>query len=427
MRIAIVNPIKFISGSLILLSIPIFLFLSMEINLSYIIVPLVVLEIITIVKKYKELQALQLMVLYLFVYFLYLIPYFFWGYKLSDYSTYQNPSYFNKIAFLFYLFYLGVLCVPFNNKTITRTRLFDELHINTGTFQKAIYAIILLLVTLLSLRQGQNVLSSDNSYVLYKENLDSINSLPLYLILLLVFYPIICVWNQRNRVIFVILLLTVTFFCISRGVRMVLAPVIILAYMVFFEGKLSRKSFLTLLAIGYVFLIFVNALKMNMDMQMSMLFSEGSDNVIISHHADNLYVAASGFGLINEGVISFFDRLLLCLGFISEMIVPPSIIPDEYKFPHIININSSTGGGGLFITGSFLMWGYLGPFLFGYLYTNILISSYVRKILNTGLVIVCIVTIVYFPRWMSYDYHIILKFPFVSLLLLYLLKCRIKY
>lgn len=421
------SSIKILSRLFVILTLPILILLSLDVNMSWVLVPFVCIEVILIIFKYSKMQVLQMLILYLFVYFLYLIPYFFFNYQLSDYSRYQNVIFYNKVAFLFYLFYLSVLCVPIKNKKMVYVRLFDRVHIRTGKLQKMIYLLLLLFVLVLSIRQGQNVLASDNSYELYRENLESVNSLPLYLILLLIYFPIIFDWNKSNKIIFSGIISVVILFCISRGVRMVLAPAIILSFMVFLEGVLNRKKFLMMFGVGYVFFIFINALKMNIEMQMNMLFSEGSDKMIISHHADTLYCAASCFGLIKDGTLTIIERIPLTLSFLCEIIVPPSIISDEYKFPHIINIHAETGGGGLFLSGAFLMWGYVGVFIFGYFLTKMLTKAYFSYSASIFNVIACIVIVVFFPRWMSYDYHIILKFPFWGLILYYFFTCKIRF
>lgn len=419
--------IRIISNIFLFLSLPLWLLITMDINVAWLIIPLVCLEEFFIIVKYKELQVLQLMMLYLFVYFLYLIPYFFFGYQLSDYTKYQNPLYFIKTAYLFYLFYLGVLLVPYNRKDIVRKRLFDKIHYRTSKLHKLIYALMILAVLFLTMRQGQNVLNTDNAYEVYRENLESVNSLPLYLILLLVFFPIISKWNRNSKLFYAVLFLMITIFCITRGVRMVLAPAVILAYLVFLEGKLNSRRFIILVVLGYVFFIFVNALKMNMEMQMNTLFSEGSDNMIISHHADILYGAASCFGLISDGKLTIVERIPLTIAFVSEIIIPPQYISDIYKYPHIININSDTGGGGLFLPGALLMWGYVGVCLFGLFITKLLTSAYSARIVHPIRTVICIIVIVFFPRWMSYDYHVILKFPFLGLILYLFFLCKIKH
>lgn len=418
--------INLFSRIFLFLTLPIWILLNMDINMSWILVPIVCMEEILIIVKYKEMQIMQLLMLYLFAYFLYLIPYFFFHYQLSEYSKFQNPVYYNKISFLFFLFYLGVLFVPFKDKYVVSRRLFDRVHIKISKGKKIIYYILILIALFVSMRQGQNVLVSDSSYELYRENLESVNGFPLYLILLLVFFPIINDWNKKNKIIFAGIMLIISLFCISRGIRMVLAPAVILVYMVFFEGTLSRKKFWLLMVVGYVFFIFVNALKMNAEMQITMLLSEGSEEMIISHHADILYSSAACFGLINDGTLSIMERIPLTFSFIIETIIPPSYISDEFKFPHIVNIHSETGGGGLFLSGAFLMWGYAGVLLFGYVITRILTKSYCSHTVGVLSILSSIVIIVFFPRWMSYDYHIILKFPFVGLIL-YIFICKKKF
>ena len=150
------------------------------------------------------------------------------------------------------------------------------------------------------------------------------------------------------------------------------------------------------------------------------MFSEGQHDYIVAHHADNLYVAAAGMGMLDCGRIAFFDRVLLNLGFLAETVIPPGMLPDALKYPHIITHTVSTGGGGLFVMGAYLMCGYAGICIFGFLLGEFVRRTYqYRKPLQA---IVCAVLMVFAPRWISYDFHIILRFSCLAVVI-YLLLC----
>ena len=114
---------------------------------------------------------------------------------------------------------------------------------------------------------------------------------------------------------------------------------------------------------------------------------------------------------------------MLNIGFVAETLVPPAgylIILNiliYYKF----FVNRWRW---IIIVGAYLMWGYVGVICFGYLLGCFICSSYKK---NSSLqALICSVLLVFFPRWISYDFHIILRFSFLALVLYFVLSWPIK-
>ena len=373
---------------------------------------------IVVLKLYNKTQPLIIFSLYLFVYFLYLVPYFYFGMQLSSYTIYQNEHYYNMIAFMFYLFYLGMLLAGKFRIKEKGQRIFDNCSFSTKKYQRIIFYGLFAAVFLMSLRQGQNVINGDSvSYQLYMENLENVNSMPLYAIMLMAFLPLIFKRDSSGRFKIGMLYFIFACFCITRGLRIIMAPLALLAFLVFFEGKVKNKWLYVMLFVGYSLLILANAIKMNMEMQMSTLFSEGDEDYILSHHSDMLYGSAAGIGLIENGIVTPFQRVILNITYILEAAIPPSFFPDEYKFPQIISSATDIGGGGLCILAAFYMWGYLGIILLGYWFTRFVCKSYHST--SSFRALMCVVVLVFFPRWASYDFNNLIRFPFFCFLLYY--------
>lgn len=380
---------------------------------------------ILILKLYVKTQPLIIFSLYMFVYFLYLIPYFYFGIQLSSYTLYQNEHYYNIIAFMFYLFFLGMVLAGRFRIRERGLRIFNNCSISTNKYQRIIFYGLFASVLLMSLRQGQSVIGGDSdSYQLYMENLESVNGMPLYAIMLMSFWPMILKRDTSDKIKMGMLFFVFACFCISRGLRIIMAPLALLTFLVFFEGKVKNKWLYVMLFVGYSLLILANALKMNMEMQMSMLFSEGDGDYILSHHSDMLYGAAAGIGLIDSGIVTLFQRVILNITYILEAVIPPSFFPNEYKFPQIISSATDIGGGGLCILAAFYMWGYLGIILLGYWFTRFVCKSYHST--SPFRVLMCIVVLIFFPRWASYDFNNLIRFPFFAFLL-YLFVFRSKF
>lgn len=408
-----------ISITLLFLTIPLGLLTEMGVHTHIAIVPLVVLMQALILRVFKNTQSIILLSLYVFLYFLYLLPYFYGGMNLGPYTQYQRDNLYCVVAFLFYLYYLGTLLAYKCRAKDVNKRLLENYSLRIPGTKRAIFYIVFFVLLLGTLAQGQNVLVvSDGTYETYQDNLDSINSMPLYTILFLVFlYPVLNKKSKSYSLLWLFLVVILSFFCITRGLRIVLAPLFFFLFLIYLEGRIKNKILYIIMAIGYSIFILANILKMNMEFQFNMLFSEGDDSYILSHHAEILYGAAAGIGLIQDGIVSVFQRLILNITYILEIVVPPSWFPDMYKFPHIITSNTTIGGGGLCIIASFYMWGYIGVLLFGFLLTRFICNSYRSN--NPVRILLCIIVLVFSPRWISYDFNNLLRFPFIGILVYY--------
>lgn len=382
-------------------------------------VPIVCLLQIFLLKKLKNAQGLLVFTLYIFIYFLYFIPYYYLGMQLSQYTKYQNVFLYNKILVLFYLFYLGLSLAVVNGINEDKEKLVSCLKLEIKKRYKYLFLLLFVCLFLIVLRSGENVLLDNLSYEMYMENMEKINVLPRLVILLSLFIYILRL--PYSKLIQSIFLVIFCYWCITRGTKILIPPLLMAYYLLYYDLKFKVKYIIgfTLLIGGS--LIFINSLKMGTAFQLSMLVSESDDDFILSHHADSLYGSVVTLSLIEKSVISFWDRIVCGIGLLLEMVVPPKFLPVEMKYP--LNVNAYAmgeyGGGGLCITGAYLMWGYLGVFLFAYLLGVFVKKAYVYK--NSFYSFICLVVLVFFSNWFSYDFHILLRFPFYGAILYFIL------
>lgn len=411
--------VRIISFTLLLLTIPLGLLTEMGIPTHIVIVPFVVLMQALILRIYKNTQSIILLSLYVFLYFLYLLPYFYGGMNLGPYTQYQRGYLYCVVAFLFYLYYLGILLAYKYRVKSMNKRILDNYSLCILGVNRTIFLLVFLVLLLGTLAQGQNVLVvSDGTYETYQDNLESINSMPLYTVLFLIFLYSIFKDKPKYSFLWLFIVSVLSFFCITRGLRIVLAPLFYFLFLIYLEGRIKNKQLYIIIAIGYSLFILANILKMNMEFQANMLFSEGDDSYVLSHHAEILYGAAAGIGLIQDGIVSIVQRFILNLTYILEIIVPPSWFPDMYKFPQIITSNTTIGGGGLCIIASYYMWSYTGVLLFGFFLTKYICNSYRSN--NPVRILLCVIILVFSPRWISYDFNNLLRFPFIGILIYYI-------
>lgn len=388
-------------------------------------IPLTVIMQIFLVWKFRETQILIIITLYLFMYFLYFIPYFYCDIQLSQYSQFQNKKYFSNVLFLFFLFYAGMTCATKKEINPYHVKLVNIIRIDVAPLISIVYTLFTVVIFIKVMNQGQNVLLEGRNYSAYIDNLNTVGALPLFFILVILFTFFIIRNKIKRNLVFGLLCLGILYFSITRGFRMVLAPVGMMIFVTFFDSRVKTRTVLLLFILGFLGLTFVNSLKMNTQFDLKHAFAEGNHDFILSHHADNLYIGAAGFGLIERNYIGFEERVLLNLGFFSEIIIPPKMLPNTMKYPHIITKSVDTGGGGLFVMASYMMWGYVGVFLFGYLFVRFIRYAYIKR--TPLLALICMVLVIFSPRWISYDFHIILRFTFATFIIYAFLCWKLKF
>ena len=402
-----------------LLSLPIYAFINAGLQMFYILIPAVIIMQIYLLVRLKNVQPLQLIFLYIFLYFIFLIPYFYGHLQLSEHTEFQQNILFGKVLFLFYLFYTGASIASAWDLNPNKKQLKDSLSLNVASNERSLFIALLFVAFILMFKQGVNVLESDSPYLAYRENLNNSSALPLYITLFLYFVPYVFQQKKIGKLIFNISCLVLAYYCLTRGFRMVLAPLAFCYFFHQFDLKFKFKYILLSFILGFILMGVINSIKMGQDFKFIYLFTENED-FILSHHADNLYISATSFGLVENGKITFINRVLLSLGFLCESILPPTLLPDIIKFPHILAQFSETGGGGLFISAAYLMWGEIGVFATGFLLVYVFRQVYRQE--SIVLKIFSCILFIFAPRWISYDFHVILRFTVLGFVMYYFFK-----
>lgn len=405
----------FIGSILAMLSVPLYFFVEAGVDIYKILIPLIFLIQIYLLWRFRNIQMLQIITLYIFLYFIFLIPYFYFNMELSQYSEFQKDLYFEKVLYLFYLFYSGAFIASAWEINPHRIKLNKEIQLKPDKTIKILYLIIVAIAVVLMFREGVNVLDASSPYMAYRENLNNTSSISLFVILLLFFLP----YLYSSKLLYYSILSLVFFYCVTRGFRMVLAPLLLLIFFHKLDLKFRFRLIFILFILSFLFMGYVNSLKMGQKFKLIYSFTENPDYVL-SHQADALYISASTIGLIDSNEITFSNRILLTIGFLSESIIPPTLLPDTIKFPHVVSLHARTGGGGLFIPGAYLMWGSIGVILCGFLLVFLFKISYNTN--NIMLKLLISVIFIFSPRWISYDFHLILRFSVYIFIIYFLLN-----
>lgn len=136
---------------------------------------------------------------------------------------------------------------------------------------------------------------------------------------------VIADWRWR-KLLTVVLIVMLTGYCVTRGFRMILAPTGLLIFMLFVDQRIRTRTVLLLFGLGFVALILVNSLKMSLSFSLDGMFSEGQHDYIVAHHADNLYVAAAGMGMLDCERIAVFRPGFAESRFLLN-VIPPGMLP----------------------------------------------------------------------------------------------------
>lgn len=373
-----------------------------------IMIPATFILFVYLLNKYAKHQIFLIIFIYIFVYFWYLCIYFYTGRQLSQHFLYQRRLYFNKILLLFYLFFLGfAFSVPFIKDRRKQIALYGNLF-NFSNAKRNIFIIFCLILLFLTFRMGANIFQSKNLYKAYVENIHNTSALPFIFLVFCFIYMLI---KHNNKYIVLFFVCAYTYFCITRGMRIPLVPVWIAFYLRYFENKIGNIFLYALTFAGLILLLVMGNIKAGIELT-SLFSTDYGNTYILSHHADELYGVAAGYGLIDSNIITGFDRLKAGASFFLQMIIPPSFFSDSLRFPQIITSNARTGGGGLVMFGAYLFWGYGGVVLFSFIFSRMVISAYGSK--NKLFLLWIFITLAFSCNWISYDFLNILRFPFLA-------------
>ena len=408
---------------LFLVFFPLFvLFSECEVIFYPVIIPLICILIVINFMAYKNVQVMTIIILYLSIYFFYMLPYFYKNIRLSQYTLYNNQLNFQKVLLMFYIFYTGLL---FPLKSIInpeKCKLVDKINILSDIYIRFLLFCGVVFLLFIALRQGQNIFKVNNYYEAYRNNLQVMGGATLFSIIPI--FILGCCYSKNKRKRFLVVFIFSAVFClyaVSRGTRMVIVPYVMLIFILCFDRVFSNKIIIIITFTGFLVLLSLNLIKAGIKITPTNLFSEGNSEFIISHHADMDYIACSVFGLLEEERIPWGVRISSNIGTLLESFIPPKMLPETWKYPHVIASLLPNGGGCLFFVILYLsFFGYTGIFLFGCL-LGFFINKCYEKNTSLDIIIFIVMIFIFAIRWMSYDFHVILRLPVYTLIVVIVL------
>ena len=410
-------------GFLFLILFPIFFALNFaDISIYKIVMPLTVLLILFSLYLYRNVQIMMIIIIYIALYFVYLFPFFYFGIQLSQYTIYNNVHNFEKVALMFYIFFLGLIFSSDLNLNMKKMKVSEVLFVNYSFSKRIILFFCSIVLVILTFSQGTNIYRAANYYQAYKENLKLLGSSSLYGVIPLLILGFSYKSRKTRFLIIGPFVFLYCIFAITRGTRMVLVPYVMLIFVLCFDLKFKSIYIVWLCMFGFVFLLVLNMVKAKISFEASNLFGTGTE-YLISHHTDMDYICCAILGLFDDNKISPLLRFSTRLGTLLEVIVPPKILPDSWKYPHAIaGILPNGGGCPMFVVLYISFFGFAGIFVMGVILSKLVSLLYKKGEKQISIKLIIVSILIFSSRWISYDFHTILRFPAFAVIFYYFIK-----
>lgn len=365
-------------------------------------VGLVIINLILIYRSRFQ-KVVFLMFAFFFMYSYSLLPYFWGGIDIAVYSDYNNPESLGNALRIHFLLFITFFC--FYNPE--KTSLYLKSNIVFYDYKTVFWVNIGILFFLIFLGKSGNSFL-DGGYG--TNQVEVVGGLSIYeyspLFLLLGF-----IFSGDNKFKQKILLLLATIYMLKSlmfGGRIETLQTMILLFIFFGEKKISLRMILTILVIAYFLGEVINKIRGNplllLEGHYSELFNvlDFSDrDIIISNQGDVWYASARLIGLVQDGIISFEDRIYSFLNWIMSLLLPGRFVDPIANLANYLSDIYTTGGGGL-ISAYFYTWlSYPGVILIGLFISTILNKAYISK--NNYLILYSIMVFITFPRWFAYN------------------------
>lgn len=355
---------------------------------------------IFVIWEMRRIQPAVLMGFFFLSYIMYLIPYYFYDYTIAAYEQYYKRELYDQMLGIHLLFLSSLLVFLKNdlNKDYLKLKDLIKPRDNVAIFA---FLYLIMLIIIFSIK-GSSVL--EGSYSTYIDNLEGQGGSVEYFY---IFFTIAFFFTTKTSLRYSLLFLVVyyCFITITRGYRIQFVQMIILAFVLFFDGKFKTFYMMIFAFFGFIISEIVGMLKMfgSVSFQdMITLFEKSDKGIIINNQTEVFYSSVVFLGLVKDDILSFSLRIWSALGFVLNWFVPSSFVWKEARLPVFAHEYTSLGGGGL-VSAYFYVWfGYLGPVLIGLALAMLFNKTYSSD-LKKNFKIVAILVFSLYPRWFAYD------------------------
>ncbi|WP_394135673.1 hypothetical protein [Aliivibrio fischeri] len=338
----------------------------------------------------------------LMLFFVFLFPFDFLMVYFSG-ATFFHAYDFNNINLVFLtlsFFCSFLLFIPSPKEYI---KSYDLEYINSNILFFFILGVYLLGTMYLS---GGNIFESDSSYGAYRDNLKNASGLNEYLIILSCLFIIIK--KTKAMRFFVCFAVSIYIFkSVIYGLRVQALMQFIVFYFMFINKDIKSKYLFLALSSGFLLMLIYGFAKEGMIIE-KIGFELLVDTRYGYAQSHQQGVLSSSTAMLNYK--DLFPNVFLNIpSVMSASVIPRGIIGDilPWAYPSsFVQMFQYTPGGGLFTTQIYLLLGFPGLIII-----LLFMVSFLNSFLNLGnrkpnciITLLFIVTVVFFPRWISYDF-----------------------
>ncbi|WIG69270.1 oligosaccharide repeat unit polymerase [Photobacterium damselae] len=267
-----------------------------------------------------------------------------------------------------------------------------------------LYILIFIYAVGVLLLSGGNIFNSTESYDLYQDNLNAGSGLYEYLIMLSCLI-VLFKKNKKQKIIFIFFLSLYVIKTVLFGFRVQAIMQFIVLYIVVINRDLKPYMLFIALGGGFLLILSYGFMKegMNFDNINLSLLIDTRYGYAQSHQQGVLSSSTAILNYTNEINYKLFNIPSVFMASILPRGLVGDIIPWAYPAAFVKQFQY-TPGGGLFIVQIYFLFGFTGLFI-----SSILITFLINKICNQrykNRLIVCfsLILVVFFPRWISYDF-----------------------
>lgn len=149
----------------------------------------------------------------------------------------------------------------------------------------------------------------------------------------------------------------------------------------------------------------------------NLVFTDNGLTYLASNQGDVLQSSGRILGLIQEGFLTYWQRILSFLSFIVSFFIPSKFLPDYANLASYKQDLFRSGGGGLIAVYFYAWLGIIGPVISGGFIGYFIRSLYANKSIYYKLYGLCL--LITFPRWYAYNPIGLIKFCLYSVILFF--------
>ena len=394
---------------------------------NYINIFSIIITILNAIFILKFIKKVPILLLFIFIFFYTRTfnYYFVDSITISYWSDFQTYDILKRVllSHALFVFFLGNSINSLNQKYSFDFRNYFKPNKNLFYFFLSITVFILIFGI-----QGQTLLNGA-SYASHE--LTSKSTLHEYFILFYFFLILFSSNVKMDRYILHLMLILYILKTILYGGRIEVVEIGLLWFLIFYyyNNKVKIRTVLIFLFFGIYLTNVVNNVRTNpvgfisgidtysyFDPTIS--FEKKSKNdILATNEGDVIQSSARIVGLIDNGEISFSQRILSGALYILSPITSASVLPEYSNLSVYKQETYRSGGGGLISTYFYTWLSYIGPilislfiaFVINYFYNNNSIYCYLY----------CTSLFVMFPRWFAYNPIMLVKFCLYPILILF--------